>query len=98
MGLSEVVYSQSYSMDKQVGFSPYHLSVSCLLIFLQTAEILKESGVGLRQFSPVCSAPPIRIPCLANIESAATEWSYLPSGFKQDHPNFNLIRTHNTIL
>ncbi|KAK2762821.1 Deoxycytidine monophosphate (dCMP) deaminase [Arachnomyces sp. PD_36] len=34
MGLSEVVYSQSYNMDNQ------------------TAAILKEAGVGLRQFSP----------------------------------------------
>ena len=51
VGISEVVYSQGYSMDKEVRCN----ESQCLFRAkrLQTASILQEGGVTLRQFSPV---------------------------------------------
>lgn len=54
VGISEVVFNQTYSMDKEASFP----RMCCLSNFqpansLQTAAVFKEAGIHLRQFSPV---------------------------------------------
>lgn len=56
VGISEVVYSQGYSVDSavSVAFGRFRRVDADSG---QTAAIFAEAGVRLRQFSPVCIAP-----------------------------------------
>lgn len=53
VGISEVVYNQSYSMDDQVCLLDPCGDRTWAAETPKAAAILKEGGVQLRQFSPV---------------------------------------------
>ena len=53
VGISEVVYSQGYSMDQEVCPGASHFWFARTVLTSQTAAVFAEGGVRLRQFSPV---------------------------------------------
>lgn len=57
VGISEVVYSKSYNMDKEVGIILLQYDF-IYLPYMQSAAILSAAGIRLRQFSPVRSQKP----------------------------------------
>lgn len=75
VGVVEVVYSEGYSMDTEVGIpglSGVLQAVAYAEIYriAQTAAVLKQGGVKLRQYSPVSLSVNIWPGCMLTFQEA----------------------------